>query len=106
MAKPAKHGPAYTPTRHTDGACGFGAAGTSATFTRGVRTAHPSIDHLCWPLQWPKMMIAVIAHGHITVTDWPRALLDLPSNPCEYGAGGPTIRHGRSSLLLKAVGVS
>jgi hypothetical protein len=47
----------------------------------------------------------VIAYVPITVTDWTRALLDIQINPCEYCSCGPTIRHGRSILLLKAVDV-
>src|SRR2546422_10761158 len=64
MAEPAKHVPAQTPARHTDGQCGFGAEGVPPTRARGLRTAHQTVDHLRRPLQRPEMMIAVVAHVH------------------------------------------
>ena len=67
----------------------------------GVRTAHQAVDHLRRPLQRPEMMIAVVANVHATSTDRARAILDIQINPFEYRPRGPTIRHGRSILVLK-----
>src|SRR6266436_1026932 len=101
MAEPAKHVPAQTPVRQTDGQCGFGAEGASPTRARGLRTAHQAVDHLRRPLQRPEMMIAVVAHVHAAFTDWARTIRDIQINPFKYRSRGPTIRHGRSILVLK-----
>src|SRR5215475_14071952 len=103
MAEPAHHIPAQTPARHTDGQCGFGAAGASPTLARGVWTAHQAVDHLRRPLQRPEMMIAVVAHVHIMSADRARAVLDVQINPFSGRPNRPTIRHGRSILVLQSM---
>src|SRR5882672_10743593 len=62
--------------------------------------------HLCRPLQGPQMMIAMVAHVHVAVTNRTPAVLDIQSNPFEGCPSGPTIRHGRSILVLQFVDVS
>src|SRR6266568_742099 len=103
MAEPAQHLPAQTPARHTDGQCGFGAEGVPPTLARGLRTAHQAVDDLRRPLQRPEMMIAVVAHVHSTSADRARAVLDVQINPFEDRPSGPTIRHGRSILVLQSL---
>ena len=105
MTEPAQHVPAQTPARHTDGPCGCGAEGVPPTRARGLRTAHQAVDHLRRPLQRPKMMIAVVAYVHAACTDWARTIRDIQSNPFQYCPRRPTIRHGRSILVLKEVHV-
>jgi hypothetical protein len=80
MAEPAKHVPAQTPARHTDGQFGFGAEGAPPTRARGLRTAHQAVDHLRRPLQRPEMMIAVVAHVHAAFTDRARTIRDIQLN--------------------------
>jgi hypothetical protein len=106
MAEPAQHLPAQTPARHADGPFGCGAEGAPPTLARGLRTAPQAVDHLRRPLQRPEMMRAVVAHVHGACTDRARTILDIHINPCEGRPRGPTIRHGRSILLLKEVDVS
>src|SRR6266446_8798098 len=105
MAEPAQHLPAQTPARHTEGQCGFGAAGVPPTRARGLRTAPQTVDHLRRPLQRPAMMRAVVAHVHAACTDRARTIRDISINPFTYRPRGPTIRHGRSVLVLKEVDV-
>src|SRR5712691_13338648 len=103
MAQPAQHIPAYTPARHAEGQFGFGAEGAPSTLARGVWTAHQTVDHLCRPLQGPQMMIAMVANVHVAGTNRTPAVLDIQSNPFEGCPSGPTIRHGRSILVLQFV---
>src|SRR6266704_5181944 len=103
MAEPAQHVPAQTPARHTDGQFGFGAEGAPPTRARGVWTAHQAVDYLRRPLQRPEMMIAMVANVHITSADRARAVLDVHINPFEGRPSGPTIRHGRSILVLQSM---
>jgi hypothetical protein len=49
------------------------------------------------------MMIAVVAHVHAAFTDRARTIRDIQINPCTYRPRRPTIRHGRSILVLKEV---
>src|SRR6266849_3735740 len=106
MAQPAQHIPAYTPARHAEGQFGFGAEGAPSTLARGVWTAHQTVDHLCRPLQGPQMMRAMVANVHVAVTHRTPAVLDIQSHPFEGCPSGPTIRHGRSILVLQFVDVS
>src|SRR5215471_13798995 len=106
MTKPAQHIPTYTPAGHADRQFGFRAEGLPPTVAGGVRTAHQTIDHLCRPLQGPQMMIAMVANVHVAVTNRTPAVLDIQSNPFEGCPSGPTIRHGRSILVLQFVDVS
>src|SRR5439155_13663672 len=105
LAKPAKHLPAHTPAGHADGQCGCGAEGASQTLAGGIWTTHQMVHHLRRPRQRPEMMIAVVAHVHVTVTNRTRAVLDIEHNPCECRSRGPTISHGRSIPVLKSVDV-
>jgi hypothetical protein len=43
----------------------------------------------------------VVAHVHGACTDRARTILDIHSNTFEGRPRGPTIRHGRSILVLK-----
>src|SRR4029450_1227428 len=101
MTEPAQHVPAQNPARHTDGQFGFGAEGAPPTRARGLRTAHQAVDHLRRPLQRPEMMIAVVAYMHAAFPSPARPIRDIQINPFEYRPRGPTIRHGRSILVLK-----
>src|SRR5437867_13409161 len=105
MTEPAPPVPAQTPARHTAGQCGFGAEGAPPTRARGRRTAHQAVDHLRRPLQRPEMMIAGVAHVHAACTDWARTIRAIHLNPFKYCPRRPTIRHGRSLLVLKEVDV-
>jgi hypothetical protein len=105
LAKPAQHIPAHTPAGHADRQCGCGAEGASPALARGIWTTHQMVHHLRRPRQRPQMMRAVVAHGHVTVTNRTRAVLDIQHNPCECRPRGPTIRHGRSIPVLKSVDV-
>jgi len=51
------------------------------------------------------MMIAVIAHMHVTATDRTAPILDIQGQPVEDSTCGPTIRHGNAILLLKSLDV-
>src|SRR4029453_5404882 len=101
MAEPAKHVPAQTPARHTDGQFGFGAEGAPPTRARGLRTAHQAGDHLPRPLQRPEMMKAVVAYMHAACPDQARTIRDIQINPFEYRPRGPRKRQGRSTLFLR-----
>src|SRR5262249_10845483 len=105
MSKPAQHIPAQTPARHADGQCGFGAERAPPTLAGGGRATHQAVDHLRRSLKGPKMMIAMIANMHGTVTDGAGPILDIQGQPVEYCPYGPTIRHGHAILLLKSLEV-
>src|SRR2546428_4485509 len=106
LAQPAPHIPASTPARHAEGQFGFGAEGAPSTLARGVWTAHQTVDHLGRPLQGPQMMRAMVTHVHVAVTNRTPAVLDIQRNPFEGCPSRPTIRHGRSILVLQFVDVS
>jgi hypothetical protein len=105
LAKPAHHLPAQTPARHAEGPCGCGAARAPPTLACGGRATHQAVDHLRRSLQGPKMMRAMIAPRHGTVTDGAGPILDIPGQPAAYGPYGPTRRHGHALLLLKSLEV-
>ena len=100
MTKPAQHLPADTPAGHAERQFGCGAEGLPPTVARGVRTTDQTVDPLCRSRQCPQMLRAVVADMPVTITDRTRALLDIKIDPCEDGPGGPTIRHGGSTLGL------
>src|SRR5215831_18963902 len=101
MTEPAKHVPAQTPARHTDGQFGLGAEGPSPTRARGPRTAHQAVDHLRRPLQRPEMMIPGVAHAQAACTKWARTVRDTQIKPFKYRPRRPTVRHGRPILMVK-----
>src|SRR5713101_2886577 len=106
LAQPALPLPAAPPARHAEGPCGGGAAGAPSTLARGVWTAPQTVAHLCRPFPGPQRMRAMVAHVPVAVTHRTPAVLDIQRHPFDGCPSGPTIRHGRSILVLQLVDVS